>query len=87
MAEAKRYSADRPKRTTGLTDEHFRRVAAIYSSAVKAPTKAVAEAHNVSHSTAAKWVATAHELGLLSQTTPGVRSWQTHPTSNRKRKA
>ncbi len=87
MAEAKRYADDRPKRSTGLTNEHFRQVAAIYSSAVKAPTKAVAEAFNVSHSTAAKWVAKARELGLLGQTTPGVRSWQTLPKSNRKRKA
>lgn len=87
MAAAKQYAADRPKRSTGLSNEHFRRVAAIYSSAVKSPTKAVSEAHNVSHSTAAKWVAKAAELGLLSSTTPGVRRRQTNPTANRKRKA
>ena len=87
IAEAKEYAARRPKRTTRLSDEHFRQVAVIYDNAVKAPTKAVADAFVVSHSTATKWVARAEELGYLSQTTPGARRRLSNPPSNRKRKA
>lgn len=51
-----------------ITDTHLKEVSRIYSDAVSAgdpPTRAVADAFEVAHSTAAKWVGAARRNGLL----------------------
>ncbi|MFF7200482.1 hypothetical protein [Streptomyces sp. NPDC008141] len=70
MAQAKQY---RPTRAPGskrykITEQHLKEVVRIYSESVELgepPTKAVAEAFEVAHSTAAKWVGAARRSGLL----------------------
>lgn len=62
-----------PQRAGGVPlygPDHFAAVAETYRASFHAgsaaPTKAVAQAFSVSRSTAAKWVARAREMGLLS---------------------
>lgn len=58
-----------------LPRSHYQEVALLYEKAYRqgstAPTKYVADQMNVSHSTAANWVAKARKLGLLAPTTRG----------------
>jgi hypothetical protein len=64
----------RPGRPTVYTDDVLIEVAEIYRAAQltgRAPTKAVAEAKQMSHSTAAKVVAKARKAGHLAQTKRG----------------
>jgi len=66
-----------PGRPRVYDDEWFRSVAEIYLTAHRAgrpPTKAVAESHDVSKSTASKWVARARRLGFLAPTSRGKPS-------------
>jgi hypothetical protein len=48
-----------------LDDTHLREVAEVYQAAARHPTKAVAERFGVPRPTAARWVVTARERGLL----------------------
>lgn len=72
--------ADRKRKQRKQADdkEHFERVAAVYSAAVRAreaPTRAVERAFGCSYSTATKWVAKARDrYGLLSPTKAGYAS-------------
>jgi hypothetical protein len=58
-AELRRHSWQR------LDDAHLREVAEVYRAVGRHPTKAVAERFGVPRPTAARWVATARERGLL----------------------
>lgn len=63
-----------PRRRNRNDARHFEQVSIVYKHAVlnrQHPTQAVQEHFIVSHSTAAKWVNRARELGLLPPTTPG----------------
>ena len=58
----------------GLPDEFFRGIADQYRQAHarnNRPTSAIAEAHDVSRSTASNWVAEARKRGYLEPATPG----------------
>lgn len=62
------YRDAEPRRRRLLTSSHLDEVAAAYRSALDAghaPTQAVAEQFNVAHSTAAKWVRKARDVGAL----------------------
>jgi transposase len=63
-----------PGRPPEYSEDHFRLVADAYTRSWKIgrpPTQAVAAQHHVSHSTAAKWVARAREMGFLPPTKRG----------------
>ena len=72
--EARRW-AERPViRGLQLDDDHYDRVARIYSRAANrgvAPRKAVAETMQVSPPTASRWISEARRRALLPPTTPG----------------
>lgn len=68
------FSPDADIAKHGPTDEALRAAATIYRLAYAlgdSPTKAVATALELTHSTAARWVATARERGFLASTTQG----------------
>ncbi len=73
-----------PGRPPQYGDEHFEKVAAIYTAALRLgdpPTLAVAEDFVVSKSTAAKWIARAREKGLLPETAQGkAAAWPADKT-------
>lgn len=54
-------------RPTEYGEDHYREVARVYRSSLSKPTQAVAEAFDVKRTTAANWVRTARQLGLLPQ--------------------
>jgi hypothetical protein len=71
-----RYAKDarRPRRGSPVTDEHLRRVAALYRAALERgdpPTQTVGDEMHAGRSTAARWVAKARERGLLGEALPG----------------
>lgn len=64
----------RKRRRNAVTDQHLRDVVAIYRAAREqgdAPTMAVAEQLDASHSTAARWVGMARHRGFLGPAVPG----------------
>jgi hypothetical protein len=65
LAEAWKLASGRP-RPVSSSDEHLRKVAAVYMKASEKPTRAVQDAFGpVSHSTAARWVGQARRRGFL----------------------
>jgi hypothetical protein len=80
----------RPKRGQVVNDEFYERVAVTYRQAVAAgrkdPTKAVAETHYGSPSSAGRWVMKARELGYLGKTARGVAGEITTQPARRRKK-
>ncbi|MFJ6235082.1 hypothetical protein ACIQH0_13350 [Streptomyces griseus] len=75
MVEAKQTAPRQPGgKRYKITEQHLRDVVVIYTGAVERgepPTKSVAEAFDVAHSTAAKWVGAARRNGLLEGVAQG----------------
>jgi hypothetical protein len=72
--EARAWGAKPDRRRPQLDDEHYVRVAHLYSSAANRgtpPRKAVASVMRVSEPTASRWIAEARGRGLLPPTSPG----------------
>jgi hypothetical protein len=79
----------RPEPGKKIQDEHFEHVAEIYRYALergRPPTEGVAEAFDVSRSTAGRWVVETRRRGLLGPAVPGVAGEQEPPPKARRRK-
>lgn len=75
LGACRRVLAPKPRKRVVRDDAHFRQVANVYTRANKIrlpPTRAVADAFDVSHSMATKWVSTARSKGLLAKYRKGL---------------